>query len=286
LILIYKKREEDESKLGLKIVGYYLLGVCTFRLDGIAIPLGFLIYLLFFRPTQNGTTKRAAAFLGLAIFILQLVIPAVENYLYERPREAAVSSENMFEIQFTNDWNRIRDQLGIDPNARLEDFRAEYQRNGQIEKLSYDVIGHSDDEYIYYEIAYSSETNTYTIERRKVGDRWLQYDRTVLASRFFEVLDQVQVRTLSRYHSSDGNILLRSDGQMDNYAIEDTKKYLIQENELTAIANDKLPVTGYSINTCERALTMKTPSGPVSTSGCINQTDFFFDVTDSRDPLR
>jgi len=44
---------DTESNVQLKIVGYFLLGAFTFSLNGFAFPLGFILFLLFFRPTKN-----------------------------------------------------------------------------------------------------------------------------------------------------------------------------------------------------------------------------------------
>lgn len=69
LILFYKNREDDEEYLGLKLVGYYLLG--TFNLNvGILIPIGFIIWLLLFHPKTNRTIKRYSAIFGLIMMLI------------------------------------------------------------------------------------------------------------------------------------------------------------------------------------------------------------------------
>lgn len=281
LVFIYKKREETESNLGFKIVGYYLLSAFTFRLNEFPLPLGFIVFLLFFRPTKNVKTKQSSAYLGLAIFIIQLIIPAVDEYIYERSREVAGASNNIFQVSFTKDWITIKDQMEIDPDARLENFKAEYEKNGQIIRLSYDLVSRSEDGFIYYDIGFSSETKEYTIRRHKVGDQWLQYDRSVFASRFFEVLDQAQVRNLPLKHSFEENILT-SDGEMTSYAVEDRYKYLIQGKEIKEITNDQLPIKGYYITSCGIDKTHGVPSGSTISYSCENEADYFFDAVQKK----
>ncbi|MGG1662091.1 hypothetical protein [Brevibacillus sp. NRS-1366] len=278
LVFIYKRREENESNLGFKIVGYCLLGGFTFVMNDFPIPLGFLMFVLFVRPTTNVKTKHNAVFLGLACFILQLIIPAVDEYVYERPREVAGVTTNIFQVDFIKDWFTIQEHMKIDPNARLEKFRVEYRPDGQISRLSYNVVGQSKDGFIYYDIRFSSETKEYAIQRHKVGDQWLQYDRSIDATRFFEVLDQVQVRNLSLEHLSEGNIVLSSDGEMTSYAIKDRRRYLIQGMEIKEITNDQLPIKGYYISMCRMSKTDATFSGSTRSYSCKRDVDYFFDV--------
>jgi len=276
LVCIYKKRENDETNLGFKIIVYYLLGSFTFRMNEFPVPLGFLIFLFFLRPTTNRSAKHYSAYLGLAFFVLQLILPAVQEYWYERPREIAASSANMYQVPFAKDWLTIQEQLDIDPDARLEKFRAEYQKDGEIIRLSYDAVGQSDNEFVYYDIDFSTETQAYTVKRRKVGPQWLQYDRSVFASRFFEVFDEVQVRNLSPEDSFD-RIILNSDGEFTSYAIEKGKKYLIRGEEIRELTNEELPVEGYTISTCGRT-TYETTSSYTRSSGCLGDVDYFFDT--------
>lgn len=271
LMYRYKNREEIESNLGFKIVGYYLLGAFTFRINELALPLGFMIFLLFFRPTRNVPLKQFSAMLGLIMYFAQLIIPAVEEYWFERPREIAGSSHNIFQVQFIRDWATLKDQMEIDPDARLENFKAEYQKNGQITRLSYDLISHTDNGFIQYDVAFSSETKEYTIRRQNIGEQWLQYDRLIFASRFFEVLDEIGVRNVSFDPPFERNILI-SEGEMTSYAIEDRQKFMIQGNELHEVTNDDLPIEGYYITSCAKGKT------DAMSSGCVNIVEYLFDV--------
>ncbi|CAM3475417.1 hypothetical protein BRIN106911_15200 [Brevibacillus invocatus] len=120
LMYRYKNREEIESNLGFKIVGYYLLGAFTFRINELALPLGFMIFLLFFRPTRNVPLKQFSAMLGLIMYFAQLIIPAVDEYWFERPHEVAGMSNHASQLRFSDDWGNIRSEMNIEPHARLE----------------------------------------------------------------------------------------------------------------------------------------------------------------------
>jgi TRAP-type uncharacterized transport system fused permease subunit len=69
LIIIYQQRAGSEEYLGLKLIGYYLLGSFNLHI-GILIPIGIIIYLLFFHPSSNARVKRMSAWFGFIIMIL------------------------------------------------------------------------------------------------------------------------------------------------------------------------------------------------------------------------
>jgi hypothetical protein len=73
VLLLHKSRERDEDFLVLKLLGYYFLGSFTFHLNGLVLPLGFLIT-LFMRPNSNRSIKRGAAIFGLVMMILGLLV--------------------------------------------------------------------------------------------------------------------------------------------------------------------------------------------------------------------
>jgi|GEM_PF-5461121 len=265
---------ETESNLQLKIVGYFLLGAFTFRINGFALPLGFLLFLLCFNPTKNRKIKQRSAYFGLAVFVVQLVTPAVGEYIYEYPRKVAGTSGDVYHLRFTQDWRAIQGQLQIDPQAHLEDFRAEYLKNGQLKRLSYDLVSHSEDGYIHYDIGFSPEKKEYRVRRHKVGYKWSRFDRTVEAERFFEVLDQVQVRTLSQKQAFEEYSMI-SDGELTFYGIKESRKYLIKGNEIKEITNSELPITGHYFISCGKGY--EAASG-ITTTGCDSVVDYFFDV--------
>ncbi|MBT2691129.1 hypothetical protein J7I93_23630 [Bacillus sp. ISL-47] len=73
IYILFRKREEDEHLLFLKLLGYYLLGSFNFSLNGLVLPVGFVIS-LFLKPQQNKSVKRGAAIFGLIMMILGLFL--------------------------------------------------------------------------------------------------------------------------------------------------------------------------------------------------------------------
>lgn len=85
LVMIYRNRSEPENGLAWKLVGYLLLGGFTFSLNDIRLPLGFVVYWLYFRkPKPNWIIKHKAALMGLLLYVAQLIIPEIASALERR----------------------------------------------------------------------------------------------------------------------------------------------------------------------------------------------------------
>ncbi|MET3729637.1 phosphoglycerol transferase MdoB-like AlkP superfamily enzyme [Fictibacillus halophilus] len=49
LLLIYtKKANREESNIGWKLIGYFLLGTFTFRIESLVLPVGIAIFFTLF----------------------------------------------------------------------------------------------------------------------------------------------------------------------------------------------------------------------------------------------
>lgn len=72
LYILYTKREKEEELLFLKLVGYYFLGSFYLNLNGLVLPLGFVVS-LFFKPTSNKGIKRGAAIFGLIMMLIGFI---------------------------------------------------------------------------------------------------------------------------------------------------------------------------------------------------------------------
>ncbi|CAM3388105.1 hypothetical protein GCM10009865_20240 [Aeromicrobium ponti] len=73
LYILFRNRGEEEDLLFLKLIGYYFLGSFTFNLNGLVLPVGFVIS-LFIKPRQNKSVKRGSAIFGLIMMILGLFL--------------------------------------------------------------------------------------------------------------------------------------------------------------------------------------------------------------------
>ncbi|WP_337098335.1 hypothetical protein [Paenibacillus sp. YIM B09110] len=76
---IYRKRQEDENGLFLKLLVYSFIGAFSLGLNDIKLPLGFFIGLFIVaRPNKrNRKSKQYALLFGLLLYLWSLAAPAV-----------------------------------------------------------------------------------------------------------------------------------------------------------------------------------------------------------------
>lgn len=68
-IYLNQNRDADEQVLPLKLIGYYTLGIFNLKVNGLLIPLGFIIS-LFMKPAANRKIKRISSVAGLLVMLL------------------------------------------------------------------------------------------------------------------------------------------------------------------------------------------------------------------------
>lgn len=169
LVLIYRKRESEEAYLGIKVVGYYLLGSFTFNFNMFPIPLGYIIYLMFFKPTQNRKVKNRIVNFGLVIFLASVIIPRAEAAIYERDINLDISSRNVNELNLYDDLQKIRERFDLIKFIGLTDFTMAYDETGNINYIDYTLNVNNNGDNIKYYISYgrNERNDGYTIRRLK-----------------------------------------------------------------------------------------------------------------------
>lgn len=170
LIYLYaKKYEEKENYLGLKLIGFYLLGAFTFNFNFnnfyIIIPVGFGIYLLFMRNKErlNNTVKKKACILGLIIVSFGWLNSNIYNAVEYRDREITIN--NMSIKTLRKDYETIKKELGIHNIASVESLDLEYKENDKIRNLSYTIKDSNNKTYYV-----SARNNKYKISTVKTYD--------------------------------------------------------------------------------------------------------------------
>ncbi|MBT2642263.1 hypothetical protein J7I80_08500 [Bacillus sp. ISL-41] len=68
-IFLNQNRDVDELGLPLKLIGYYTLGIFNLKINGLLIPLGFIIS-LFIKPAANRKIKRISSAAGLLVMLI------------------------------------------------------------------------------------------------------------------------------------------------------------------------------------------------------------------------
>lgn len=141
--LYVKEYEQDESYLGLKLIGFYLLGGFnfTFNFDSFSliIPIGFIIYLLFMKNKEraNALIKKKATIMGLVIVCFSMLNSIIYNSIEYRDREIIKNNINIENLK--NDYESIKQELNIDDSAGVDYLELEYNKNNKIRNLRYTI---------------------------------------------------------------------------------------------------------------------------------------------------
>lgn len=271
LVIIYRKKDENESLLFIKLLLYYLLGSFRFNYNELAIPLGFIIYPIVSHPKSNTRIKRYAAILGLIFFFIGLAIPSISKYIYERPKAVPISTMNINKIDFQKDWELIKEKLEINDDTRIEYVNIEYENGGTIKVFRYQLITQKEEGLVHYSVELYPEKRKFIILPSKIK-QWAQCGRLTTAKRFFEHISFLNLADI-RSSGLCQWYVISSTGDIFYYAIKENSKFLIiSKDNVRKINNDELLIKGFVISSYEME--------KVSDTGYMGgeRKDYFYDV--------
>ncbi|MDV7767726.1 hypothetical protein [Peribacillus sp. CSMR9] len=248
LFLVWKN-DDQESYFPLKIIGYFILGSFAFNFNQISLPLGFVVYLIFFRPKLNVQVKRIAAVFGFLAFIfVQWVIPYAMDDWGNRPIFIEHELGSVYTMNFQEEYELVKQELNLENNSlRLEDFEVDYTEDGRITDLSWQLIGQNGNSYNLYEIRYDIDRNRYQVMNSQL-ETWLQYNRLIDAEHFFENLNVLDIKDITHAKGDFSSYGIQSTGERTNYEVEN-RAYVVLNGEIQLLDDKQLPVEGYYIST-------------------------------------
>ncbi|MGL5354633.1 MAG: hypothetical protein ACRDA5_15175, partial [Clostridium sp.] len=229
----------------------YLLGGFRFNLSSLVIPLGFALYLIFFKPSLNKNVKKLAATFGFIIFCVGIVIPAVEENWYSREIKLQMTSDNINSIDFLEDLNVIRNKFNLQKPLDINHFEVRYNKDGQINKLTYEVIDYRNSEEIGYSVSYFSNAyklgnkKKYSITRRKTNNIFKD-EKHLDADLFFDNINKIKEEKIN-YDFGEYTISLM-EKSMNYQQIENIKDfkyiYMDRNNSTRELKKEDFPIQG------------------------------------------
>lgn len=246
LIYIYKKREDEEKYLALKVVGYYLLGSFNFNINSLAIPLGMAIYLIFFRPTINKNVKKLAATFGFIIFCMGVVVPKIETAIFQKSVLLPLSSTNISSIDFIEDLNVIRDRFNMKNQLIINMFDVTYGEDGEINNIYMQIEDYTNEDKVNYTISYVKGQNEgkYYINRNK-NNNITQFEKPLDADYLLKNINIIKGEKIHSNFEEYSIILL---GTYGKYGINDPINIFIgRDNSRKTFSNTDSPVSGAMI---------------------------------------
>lgn len=223
LIYLYNKKEEIENYLGLKLIGFYLLGAFTFNFkfeSFIAIiPIGIIIYLAFMKNKErvNCVIKKKASIMGLIILCVGVLNSIIYNNVEYRDRNIPIKNISIKSLR--SDYEVIKKELSIDDLASVESLDLEYNKNNKIRRLSYTIKDQNNKTYFI-----STNGKSYSINTSKT----------------YESEDETFMFSSMGYYNMDIETLLDVMSNTKFKKYENTSYYTaIYKNEENYYENDK-----------------------------------------------
>jgi hypothetical protein len=274
LAVIYRKRSDQENGLALKLIGYLLLGGFTFSLNNVRLPLGFAVYWVFFRkPKPNHDIKHKAALLGLLLYLLQLTMPGIVNVLDLKDKNIAINHVSIEQLGVDGLWKMIEARAPISDQAKILNFETVVSSDGEVKELDFSLVDRDDHgRYILTKAVYDSAKNSVAL-KRSWSDEWLQYPRQTHAEDFFEKVNSFDLMDLKPFGGDHQLVKLEllQDGTRVNYAIKDAQTFGVNEEGISKIELEQLPVEGIWMMACG------VPQIDNPAHGCDNPTHYLFD---------
>lgn len=191
IYLIYKNSDKNEEFLVMKLIGYCLIGSFRFNLNTLAIPLGFIVYLIVLHPQRNIRAKKHAALVGLIVFAFGLAIPKYNDYVFTRPIDLVAQSTNLFDKTLTLDWANIKERLNLH-DASIHDVRIDFEKDGNLKSLHFLLVTNKDGGIVHYNVDLFDHKRKYTIYPSKI-DKAPPTSNSLSANEFFNMLDRVNI---------------------------------------------------------------------------------------------
>ncbi|WP_175986621.1 hypothetical protein [Bacillus sp. Marseille-Q1617] len=251
VIILYRNSEEEEPYLFMKLLGYTILGAFMLEINRVKLPLGFVVFLLFFRGIPiNAYGKKRAAYLGLTVFLLSVIIPFVEKEWYERPRTVTLQQTNFYEGSLLEEWKNIKKELDVENEygVKLTDMRMVIDTQGEYEALDMSIVDESHPYTVFYRMTLTSDGEALRVKRsRYEAEQWITSPHTEADF----VLTQFDLVTKPMLQDDRINYYeLRSDGQRMGYAVEDQKKFRIDTAGKKELEDSELPVDAIVVDVC------------------------------------
>ena len=249
-LFLLRKKEDTESYFPLKIIGYFLLGSFAFNLNEVSLPLGFILYLLFFRPKLNTHVKRIAAVVGVLSFIVvHWMIPfGIDQW---ETRSIFIKHElgSVYTMDFQGESDLIKHELSLENDfLKIGDFRVEYLEDGSITDISWQFVRQDDNSYSLYFIQYDPGKRRYQVTKSQ-SDTWLQYDRLTGADRFFENLAVLDIKELTKSKGTFSFYAIQGSGERVFYGEDNQTDFFVSNGEIQLLDHEQLPVGGYIVST-------------------------------------
>ncbi|MGM0846446.1 MAG: hypothetical protein ACQEUT_15835 [Bacillota bacterium] len=239
--VLYNKSKEEESLLLLKLFGFTFLGAFMLDLGDIKLPLGFTVFLLFFRNIKvNKETKHIAACIGLAVFMLGIFVPQIEKMIFERKHTVEIQHTNFYSGSLADELGQIKDQFKVSEfSTELNGLDMVIDEEGNYRNLSFGLSERTHDGFTMYNIVLSRDKTSFEVTRYKLQEE--EYFDDMMFTEAELVLGNFDLMTDSMLDfkgkdfyalSTDGRRVVYEDRESENFQINTAGKFELKDSQL------------------------------------------------------
>jgi hypothetical protein len=235
-------------------LGFTLLGAFFLDWNGIGLPVGFVVFLLFFRkPVFNSEAKFYAANFGLALFLLgSILIPDVEKMIYERTHHVDVLDANFYSGSLAGEVEHVKEEFDMEGNTiELRGLDMTIQKDGTYTYLSMGLAERTHEGIVNYSIDLSQDRKSLDVSRYKVKEEDEAYMHDYMFTDAGLVLANLDLISKSMLDFEGKKFFqFRTDGQRVAYEAKGDKNYQINTLGKRKVENDQLPVKAIVVDVC------------------------------------
>ncbi len=195
-----KLKNENEKYILLKIIVISILGLYKLRINRFPIPIGFIVYFLFFfKPKSNTkpnhitakhiTDKQISALLVLIIFGIGITVPYLENIYFMRTRVVATGSISFNNVNIS-DKSLFKQCEAY--SLRVTEFNESFNKGGIVQSRQLVIVGYNNSGgFVRYELNF--DRNRYFIKAKKYS----KYPEYTMAISYDTFKKQIKKLTLT-----------------------------------------------------------------------------------------
>ncbi|WP_421385306.1 hypothetical protein ACOJQI_11240 [Bacillus salacetis] len=252
LLLLFRKAKEGEPYLLIKLFGYTFLGAFMLELGELKLPLGFVIFLLFFQKSQvNVEVKHTAASIGLVLFLLGVFVPHVERMIFERTHHIDLLENNFYDGSLVEEYEHLKAEFDMNrAYTELRGFDMTIDQDGNYENLSFGLTEDTHEGTINYTIDLADDRKTLEVSRYKLNEQEDYMDDYMFTDTelVFANLDLITDSMLD--FEGDRFYQLTTDGQRVNYGVNENKTFQINTAGKFKVEDSQLPVNAIVVDAC------------------------------------
>lgn len=186
------------------------------------------------------------------IFILSFIaIAAIALTMYftsGSDNKVKTGKLNVYDMSFTETFEKLKKQIKIGGEVRLDRNDLTYDSEGNITYLRFYLESSDNGEHHVYNVWYSPVEKHFSVTKIEIDKESLSFDSLIDANSIFKALDTLKFEELgpeaeAGSKGETGVIFLG----YNNYDTKEDLNFKVENGEIVTLSNEELPYEGYGV---------------------------------------